>query len=643
MQDKAVIEIGKLKGDKKAEPYQNFIQDLFPGRNYDMIVAIFRLSKFGDNYTCEFDKVDIDAVSQKNYPKYAYRKGSPNGGDITFTTKFGDIEKKFKKFYPKQVNDAIAYSKVFEEIEDQQILQALKQYLDENGEVVKAKLQELYETLDKKKQMSSGFSIRFVGLPGKEFLGDFVAIQKRLYQVGTEGKSTKYKVTSEGHDNICSICLENKSTLHGFASPFKYSSVDKTGFVSGFFKQVNNWKNYPICSDCALDFELGQKYVVQNLSKYFYGKSYYIIPKLTVGSNPKLLGKALRVLDDIKYQESGQKTIGSKEDFLMRKIALESGDHNQFALNLLFYEENPTTKAIKIKLSLEEILPSRFRKLFVDAPKAISGNSLYKDAMTSNKQLDDLKFNFAVLRVFFGDEFYEIIQTVFLGLPLSEEVIFDKIMSKVRKSYIEKGFDGIKKYQNSYYTLYLNKEIKWHTSLIKLAMLMIDYLKELNIITKNKTSISMEIKDEQAIQGKENKSSFDIEKFKAFVEENKDFFDLENGYKVGIFSVGVLVRQVFNLQSANLGGNTPFDKKLKGYDLNPEILKNIYREALDKISRYVGVYAYQNLKHFVNEHFILNSHKLNQISNNELSFYFVAGLEFGNNFKTKKENQNVND
>ena len=641
MQDKAVIEIGKLKGDKKAEPYQNFVENMFPGKNYDIVVAIFKLLKNESGYTCEFDKVDIDSVSKNNYSKYAYRKGSANGGDITFTTKFGDIDKKFKKFYPKQINTAINYAKVFDEIEEQQIFQALKQCLDESGEVVKTKLQDLYETLDKKKQMSSGFSIKFIGSSGKEFLQDFAAIQKRILQVGTEGKSTKYNVTSEGNNNTCSTCLKNKPILHGFASPFKYASVDKTGFVSGFFKQKNNWKNYPICSDCALEFELGKKYVVQNLSKYFYGKSYYIIPKLTVGSNPELLAKALKDLEALTYNEA-DKRIVSREESLMRKIASEEGDKNRYSLNLLFYEENQTTKAIKIKLSLEEVFPSRFRKIFVDAPKAINQNSLYKNAKTNNKQLGDLDFNFAVLRVFFGDEFYEIIQTVFLGLPLSEEIIFDKIMSKVRKAYIEKGFEGIKKYQNSYYTLYLNKEIKWHTSLIKLAMLMIDYFKELSIISKNKTSKSMEIKDEQTEQKGETKSSFDIEKFKTFVEENKDFFDLENGYKVGIFSVGVLVRQVFNLQSANLGGSTPFDKKLKGYDLNPEILKNIYREALDKISRYVGVYAYQNLKHFVNEYFILNSHKLNQISNNELSFYFVAGLEFGNNFKTKKEKENVN-
>ncbi|MEM8527964.1 MAG: TM1802 family CRISPR-associated protein, partial [Bacteroidota bacterium] len=73
-----------------------------------------------------------------------------------------------------------------------------------------------------------------------------------------------------------------------------------------------------------------------------------------------------------------------------------------------------------------------------------------------------------------------------------------------------------------------------------------------------------------------------------------------------------------------------------GYHLNVDILKNVYLEALEKLNNYASFHAYQNLRAFINEYFTLNSHKLNQISNNELSFYFVAGLEFGNQFKTKK-------
>ena len=635
MQDKAIIAIGKATSEKSEKPYQNFIENMFPNKDFDMIVAVFRMTKTRDKYQCTLDKIDSDKVGEKNYLKYAYRKGSARGGDITFTTKFGDIDKKFKNFYPKQVKAIVALAEEEKETEEWKIFKALQDFLEKNETVVKTRLKEEYDSLGKLEQMSSGFSVRFEGLPEYEFLENFKSIQKLLERTGTAGKSEKYKVFSEGHHEVCSICMENKPQIHGFASPFKYSTVDKTGMVSGFFQQKNNWKNYPICSDCALDFEIGKNFVTQNLSKYFYGKSYFLIPQLTIGSNSKLLKTVIRIIKEMEYQSS--KSIATRENLLMKRIGKIEGDQNHFSMNLLFYEENPTTKAIKIKVMLEEILPSRFQTIFSTVPKEIQKASIFKGAVSMAKEKKDMEFNFAVLRAFFGDDFYQIIQTVFLGTPLSEKVLFDKIMHKVRRTYLDQNLNKIFQYNNSYFTLYLSKELKWNTSLIKLAMLTIAYLKELKIISKNKTSLIMEVKDESTEEKKENKAAFDIDKFNAFVEENKDFFDLENGYKVGVFSVGVLVRQVFNLQGSNLGGNTPFEKKLKGYDLNPETLKNIYREALDKINKYTSIYSYKELRLFVNQYFTLNSHKMNQISNNELSFYFVAGLEFGNNFKTKKQ------
>jgi CRISPR-associated protein Csh1 len=42
----------------------------------------------------------------------------------------------------------------------------------------------------------------------------------------------------------------------------------------------------------------------------------------------------------------------------------------------------------------------------------------------------------------------------------------------------------------------------------------------------------------------------------------------------------------------------------------------------------------------INNYFILKTNELCKMTNNELSFYFVAGLEMGKQFKReKKENQ----
>ena len=194
---------------------------------------------------------------------------------------------------------------------------------------------------------------------------------------------------------------------------------------------------------------------------------------------------------------------------------------------------------------------------------------------------------------------------------ISKEALYAKFMEVIRRNYNRmQTSDGYVEMTN----LTLRK-----------AHLTISYLQELGLIDYDSNFTLMD-----TIEQTEKKQAFDIEKLKQFVTENKGFLDSD--YKVGIFSVGILVRLLLNIQQVNLG-NTPFEKKLKGYSLSAEVLKNIYIEALNKISQYQGFYAYSNLREFIEHYFILNIHKVNKISNNELSFYFVAGIEFGNQFK----------
>ncbi len=659
MQDTAIVEIGKIKGTIREKLHENYIENMFPKEdNFDMILAVFSLSKKEEEWVCTFKGIDASICNSNNYLQFAYRKGSARGGDITFTTKFGDMDKKFKVFYPKKVNDVIAFCKKNNNQKDLAIFTALKHFLEQEQEMVKAQLVTTYNELSKPQQMKSGFSVRFDIVDGNQksekYVNDFEVFQELVYKAGTEGKSNKYKVNSEGKNELCSICYENKPQLHGFGSPFKYATVDKVGMVSGFFKQKNNWKNYPICPDCALHFEMGKNYITQEMQRYFYGKSYYLVPQPII-KDATILKKALSALSEVKYTASEGEKIENKEEFIMRKIGQRYGDNNQFTLNLLFFEENQTTKAIKIKLMLEEILPSRFRQLFVTVPKKINAHSLYKGGMMQKKERTDLTFSFAILRTFFEDDFYHIVQTVFLGLPISKEVLYSRFMKKIRAIYKKRGLKDIVKYP-SYNIYYYNKqaEVSWSSSLVKMAHLTLAYLVELGIIEQvnnhhTKTSIPMteqEVDEKQ--QTSEKKKSFDSKAFKDFLQENSDF--LNEDYKKGIFAVGVLVRFLLNIQSANLDGNMPFEKKLKGYNFDKSALMRIHNQALDKLRQYGRKYKiaskqtelHTELREMIGKYYTVNIHKLTPLSNNEISFYFVAGLELGNKFKSKKENNKTN-
>ncbi|MET3129545.1 CRISPR-associated protein Csh1 [Arcicella rosea] len=608
MQDKAIVQLGKLQlatlGNKK--PYELFIQNMFPDKpNYDMILAVFQLKSENDDYQISFDKVDILPVNKNNYEKFAYRKGSARGGDITFTTKFGDIDKKFNTLVNGQFKALVEKLKKSAIANNFKVFNATYNFLSvkENYDEVKNQLSTVYESLSKDQKLSSGLTLKFIVDEQEFYLADFTIIQEILSASGTEEKSEKYNVVSEGKNQVCSICLEKKEVLHGFASPFKYATVDKPGMVSGFFNQKNNWKNYPICTDCSLTFELGRAYIANNLSSYFYGNSFYMIPKTLISKDlNKLKNATLRIKDIYENLTKDGQKIKQREDYIWQMIAKEETDY--FNLNLLFYEENQTTKAIKIKLLLEEIVPSRFRKLFVEVPAIVNSNPLYHNAFIEDKTLKDLKFNFGILKTFFENDFYELIQKVFLLNKFSEDILYDKFMEEIKKN-INKGYQP-------YLTI-----LKAHLTLA--------YFRELNLIPKQLNKTIME-KNEQSIT--ESGTGFNRDKISDILHNSPLFLDTDS--KRGVFLLGVLVRHLLNVQSIELSGNTPFEKKLKGYQLNPDNLFTIYSMALGKLRDYRNVevtYFPTVLLEYVDEYFLQNTNDIKKMSANESSFFFVAGTQ----------------
>lgn len=305
MQDKAVAAIGRLALQKsgQAEPYQLYVENMFPGAgvNYDVLLAVFSFTTEDSQLVCRFQGVDTEKASEISYQKYVYRKGAANGGDVTFTTKAGDLAKKLNTLVGNQVKKAIALCRVSNYQFDLGMLLALQDRLTTDYDTILLALQNAYALMDKKRQQASGLSFCFEFDGERKYLADFPIFQQQVLLHGTAGKSEKYNVTSQGANQLCSICLEQKPLLHGFASPFKYATVDKPGMVSGFFSQRNNWKNYPICSDCALDFEYGQKYVAQKLKRYFYGTSYYAIPKTVLSTDKGGLEKALTLITNLDF------------------------------------------------------------------------------------------------------------------------------------------------------------------------------------------------------------------------------------------------------------------------------------------------------------------------------------------------------
>jgi len=623
MQDRAIAAIGEwqLQKNKDLEEVDLYIENMFPGKDYQMLLLVFEVDNTDGILHCEYKGIDIERVSsdKEDYRKYAYRKGSSNGGDITFTTKISSpVEKKINALKNKTFRNILAFNNG--KHSNTKYFDLLKACFFENEILITNQIDESFKHFSKSQIVSTGLSFKIIENNSAKYLRDFELINLVLIESGSVSNYTHAGTESKSKNKISSVTGKLSDEVFGFAAPFKFASPDKPGFISGFFNKKLNWRNYPISSKETLILEQGRKYIQQNLTGYFYGHEYMIVPHPIIRTNKTDLERIINLIktafDDEKKSKNEKKKRA--EDRVQRLIATEK---NYFNLDILFFKEDKKTRAISISLMLEEILPSRFRQLFIDVPEEINKRIIFKNAIYTKKGgYQDLKFSFQIIKNFFEEHFLEIVNKLFLGKPISTDYVFENIIALIRKNYNKsKTQDGYVEYT------------EWT---VKKAIMLLSYLQNLNITSYNKNFKYMET---ESLEKRE--SRFNNEGFNDFVKENTNFLDSD--IKVGIFAVGVLVRFLFDIQSHSLN-NTPFENKLRGYKLNPELLMNVYTEALDKIQKYQkNFYVYTDLRDIINRYFILKSNDLTMMSNNELSFYFVAGLELGKQFKKDKP-ENIN-
>jgi CRISPR-associated protein Csh1 len=129
-----------------------------------------------------------------------------------------------------------------------------------------------------------------------------------------------------------------------------------------------------------------------------------------------------------------------------------------------------------------------------------------------------------------------------------------------------------------------------------------------------------------------------IQKINHFFSEFVDFFD--NDAKKAVFLEGVLVQKLLNIQrlpevSNAQPGKEPFRPRLKGLKLDEKQVKKLLPEIQNKLEEY-GKNYYRTLESIISKYFISAGNRW-KISNDEISFYFVLGMNLSYIFKIKKE------
>ena len=483
--------------------------------------------------------------------------------------------------------------------EEIEFFNRLKDCLKSNTDAIISDLTIKYNTLDKKDR---SIITLLIYSPDKKYIGDFPVFRRILIKMTSNGYYKKYGTESKSTNRVCSVCRKKSDEVFGFVGTFDYT-VDKPGFVSGGFNQSLAWKNYPVCLKCALKLEEGKKYIHENSNFKFYGFNYYIIPKLLNQNKTKEIYKILEEFKekDPKFETKYIRLLDDNEKEILNKLAEQD---NFFNNNLLIYRIDKS--AFRILLYIEDILPSRLRILF-KAKENVDNKSIFQFL----KDGKSMEFNFGNIISFFPkSNFLEITNKIFTNKKIDYSFLIWGIIRKIR---IE--FQDEKKF-----TKYLT---------LKGFQLLI-YLNELELLDNFNGGKNM---NEKSITNMLQGTNLLLEdKVNTLFKEFPDFFNKDS--KKAIFLEGVLTQYLLNIQY-NDRKATPFRVKLQGLKLDEKHIKKLLPEIQNKLEEY-GKNYYKGLEFLIGKYMVQSGEGW-KMSNDEISFYFVLGMNLSNLFKSTME------
>jgi CRISPR-associated protein Csh1 len=571
----------------------------------------------------------VETQGFKEYTKYLYKGKQGNALDATPTSRVTEVKKTFKKFY-----------RWFENYDDYPLSVEEKESIRRMGEAIKAEYDKIQADLQDKfsRRKSGESSIITLGFDDGvniKYLSDIPIFRNVLLNKGSKAFSTKYGIESIGKDEMCSVCGDVKEEVYSFAVPWTFHNYDKPGNIAGGFDVAESWKNTPICFDCATCLEKGKIYIEDKLDfNFVYGFRYLLIPKLALGGDIKDIMTILGAKDRKKTQTLNQEVkrrLTADEGDILDIVAKQS---DSISTSLMFYEV--VKSQYNILLLVEGILPSRLNQLFRIKDKVDKRFEPYRDIALSEPQREKnpLVFNFGVVRRFFPSEkekgdfaakskskisdkmFMEVVNKIFVGNSIDYQLLIGFITERIRDAFDKNAPTNIS-------TLY--------------GFLLLHYLNELGIL-KNITSAV----DNMNRPSEGNISIVHLEglsleqKITSFFESNKAFFSSDA--KKATFLEGILTQKLLNIQFTDKKA-TPFRDKLHGLRMNEALIKRLLPEIQNKLEEYKKNY-YRDLEEIIARYFIHSG--VNWIeSNDDLSFYFVLGMNSYKLFEDVDEEEDI--
>lgn len=614
----AIMRIGDfISGrDKREDILSTLVNNPNINGRYKRIIYIM-LTEMKGNYS--FKEVDLEYFKEDYILKYLYKAASgAKGCDLTPTSRIsgkgarGTFENKILPCLAKinQNKDELKLSD-----EEKKEIKGIFNAINENKEEIGVQLEEVVQEIEKGTNAVITLKIK----PDR-YVGDLSVFKKVLISEAVKsyygGSIFQSREESRSKNKTCSVCRKMQAEVYGFVNTYNFYTVDKRGFVTGGFRQKDAWKNYPVCAECALRLERGKKYLQENLRFNFYGFRYLLIPSFFNQDAMKEVIEDLKYYGDFAKEDDkttktslAQKYKKRLTDAVDEKFDYISSKKDYLNLNLLFYEapKGELQGEFKILLYIEDILPSRFKRLF-EAKDKVDRMEIFKNELSKDGERL-LSFDFRIVRNFFpyisktvsyNKHFLEIVNKVFSLEPIDYYFLLRSIMRRVRDRFVE------------------DKPTRLD---VLSGFMLLYYLKELSVLKRGG-----EVTMEEELRETDNLGA---EKF--FVK-HKDFFGSDA--KKAVFLEGALCQKLLNIQWTDKGA-TPFRNRLQGLKMDERLIKKLLPEIQNKLEEY-GKNYYRRFETIISEYMVAAGSDW-KMSTDEISFYFVLGMNLVGLFKAKKE------
>jgi CRISPR-associated protein Csh1 len=278
----------------------------------------------------------------------------------------------------------------------------------------------------------------------------------------------------------------------------------------------------------------------------------------------------------------------------------------------------------KILSYIEDIFPSRLATLFsakdiVDSHEKITSCDVTVFEGGKPVKKPNLEFSFLNFWYFFGKKdkkesyFLDLVRNIFTGRPVSYPFLMWAIMDKIRDQFVQG---------------YLTKEACMR------GLSVFIYLDELGILNSYSKSDIMNEHPSSVFDSVSQREASKIAE--QIFEEFKPFFN--QNAKKAIFLEGVLAQLLLNIQYQERDKATPFRVKLQGLKLDQRTVQKLLPMIQNKLEEY-GRNYYRDLERLISEYMLAAGDRWD-LSKDEISYYFVLGMNLAPHFKTKSTDNN---